>query len=185
MIDENSNASSSSAAPDPAVVVPARQVALLEYERYIAFTPDSELQKSLGFHDRLLPWWSSGDGSKMFPLLAVVAVAVLSVPPSSAVLERDFSAVSQALTRDRSSTDPAIIEMIMYLHTLRIEQIPVYVPEVAATAFEDESGKKLLPSYLFDRRFGCLNEGNEEEDKDIEDAQMMCDVYREELSDYE
>jgi hypothetical protein len=166
-------------------VIPARQVATQEYERYISFSPDSELKKSLGFHVNLLPWWFNGDGSKMFPLLAVVAVAVLSVPPSSAVLERDFSVVSQALTRDRSSTDPAIIEMIMYLHTLGIEQIPVYVPEVAATGFDDASGKKLLPSFLFDSRFACLSAGNEEDDKGIEDAQMECDEYREPLSDYE
>ncbi len=76
--------------------------------------------------------------------------------------------------------------MIMYLYTFGIEEIPVYVPEVATTGFDDESGKKLLPSFLFDSRFAYLIAGKaEEEDNEIEDAQIKCDEYREPLSDYE
>ena len=92
----------------------------------------------------------------MFPLLAKVARGILALPPSAAVLERDFSIVAQCLTRDRASTDPALIEMTMFLHSLPPDQVPVFIPEIEERDFEDSAGKKLLPQFLFEERFQLL-----------------------------
>ncbi len=66
----------------------------------------------------------------------------------------------------------------MYLHSLDQSQIPAFIPEVKESDFEDSSGKKLLPTHLFDSRFACLSSSYTDPDEDsrIASAQLVCDI---------
>ena len=44
--------------------------------------------------ENILPWWNKV-GAVQFPYHSVVARAVFGIPPSSAVLEKDFSAAGE------------------------------------------------------------------------------------------
>ena len=62
--------------------------------------------------------------------MARVARAVLSVPASSAVLERDFSTAGRLITGSRSSLSAAYAEMVMILNG-NVEHIPIEVPALS------------------------------------------------------
>ena len=49
-------------------------------------------------------------------LTSAVARAVFSLPPSSAGLERGFSAAGDLVTRKRGSIDAVFAEMVLFLH---------------------------------------------------------------------
>ena len=132
----------------------AEEKAQEELDAYQDFMLDPEIKKILTTPTRLLTWWRT-TGSVNFPILAQVARAALAVPPSSAVLERDFSVVSNLLTAKRSTLDPYWVEMTMLLHCNQ-ECIPQFIPKLTK-----EQVKKRLPKRFTDPRFIALHSDDE------------------------
>ena len=124
----------------------SEEIAQDELDLYQALVLDGELKQILTTPACLLKWWRT-NGTLEFPILAQIAKAALAVPPSSAVLERDFSVVSNLLTAKRSTLDPYWVEMTMLLHC-NIGEFPSFIP----TLSKDEVVKK-LPKRFKDPRF--------------------------------
>ena len=57
----------------------------------------------------------------------MVARAVFGVPPSTAVLEKDFSAAGDLIIRKRGSLDAVFAEMVLFLHEV-LDKILMLVP---------------------------------------------------------
>ena len=123
----------------------SEEIAQGELDLYQALVLDGELKQILTTPACLLKWWRT-TGTLEFPILAQIAKAELAVPPSSAVLERDFSVVSNLLTAKRSTLDPYWVEMTMLLHCKG--EFPSFIP----TLSKDEVVKK-LPKRFKDPRF--------------------------------
>ena len=79
---------------------------------------------------KLLDFWNGSDAASYFATIAKVAKTVLSIPPSRAVLERDFSVASIILSRRRDSLDGGNVEMMMTCHALQNELICASVPVI-------------------------------------------------------
>lgn len=94
----------------------ASDLACEEVERYRKLLVLTEADHiNLLKPENILPWWNKV-GAVQFPYLSVVARAVFGVPPSSAVLEKDFSAADDLITRKRGSIDAVFAEMVLFLH---------------------------------------------------------------------
>ena len=83
-------------------------------------------------------WKRERDGPR-FPVLARVALAFLSTKASSAAIERDFSPISDILSRKRSSLQPWFLEILLSLK-LNFNLLPLKlenIPQLSKTAFEE------------------------------------------------
>lgn len=76
-----------------------------------------------------IAYWQT-EGKKLFPNMARAARVLLSVPASSAVIERDFSSAGRLETGCRSRADAAYAEMVLFLNGSQ-ECIPAEVPELS------------------------------------------------------
>lgn len=61
-----------------------------------------------------LDWWKQNEF--LYPLLAKIARSVLSVPATSALSERVFSAAGLTVTKLRSYLNPDNVDALVYLH---------------------------------------------------------------------
>ncbi|CAN0335975.1 unnamed protein product, partial [Ectocarpus sp. 4 AP-2014] len=86
----------------------------------------------------LLSFWA-GEGQSLYPNMARAARVLLSVPATSAVLERDFSTAGRLLTPSRSRLAGECVEMTLFLNGNQ-KDIPIEVP-----ALSEEQAKKALP----------------------------------------
>ena len=77
----------------------------------------------------LLEFWTK-EGRSLYPNMARAARVLLSVPASSAVLERDFSTAGRLITESRSKLDAAYAEMVLFLNGNQ-EYIPQEVPALS------------------------------------------------------
>lgn len=109
-------------------------------------------------------YWG-GQGSRQYPNMSRAARVLLSVPASSAVLERDFSSTGRLGTAFRSSLEAAYSEMVLFLHGSK-ELIPEDVPVLSAVQAE-----KAVPSRLLDTcdEFAKLSGGMEGPDDEVTD----------------
>ena len=89
-------------------VLTARQRATTEFAHYMTKKTASPLQVSLTSPEGLIHFWQH-TGKRDFPVLAVVVMARLGTPPGSGVLENDFSAFANLVTRRRSWLDADFI----------------------------------------------------------------------------
>ncbi|CAM9220072.1 unnamed protein product, partial [Hapterophycus canaliculatus] len=78
----------------------------------------------------LLEFWASS-GQAVYPHMARVARVLLSVPASSAVLEKDFSTAGRLVTGPYSRLSAPYVEMVLFLHANQ-EHIPLDVPELSS-----------------------------------------------------
>lgn len=81
-----------------------------------------------------LQFWKV-DGARRFPMMARAAAVLLASPASAAVLERDFSAAGRMMRANRSTTDAAWVDMILFLNGNR-GFIPDKVPELSGAALQ-------------------------------------------------
>ena len=70
---------------------------------------------------------SPNEGQSIYSNMARVARVLLSVPASSAILEREFSTAGRLITGSRSSLSVAYAEMDVFLNG-NIKHIPIDVP---------------------------------------------------------
>ena len=105
--------------------------------------------------------------------MARVARVLLSVPASSAVLERDFSTAGRLITGSRSSLSAAYAEMVLFLNGNQ-DHIPIEVPALSA-----EQALQAVPRRLSNptAEVVALSAGGEKDD----DA---CDEYEGESSSF-
>lgn len=76
-----------------------------EYTRYVEGQPSTEVI------DDMLGWWRAH--ADEYPILAKMAVDVLSIPATSAEIERVFSQAGRLLSDDRNSLYEGMVEAIM------------------------------------------------------------------------
>ncbi|CAM9933951.1 unnamed protein product, partial [Sphacelaria rigidula] len=76
-------------------------------------------------------YWAS-EGSQKFLNTARAARVLLSVPASSAVLERDFSTAGRLITASRSRIDSTYVQMVLFLNGSR-DVIPDETPVLSDT----------------------------------------------------
>ena len=93
----------------------------------------------------LLSFWV-GEGRLLYPNMARVARVVLSVPVSSAILERDFSTAWRLITGSRSLLAGEYVEMALFLNSNQ-EYIPVEV-----SVLSTQQAQKALPRRLTNPR---------------------------------
>lgn len=79
---------------------------------------------------QLMSYWRT-DGADLFPNMARVASVLLSVPASSAVVEKDFNTTGRLVSENRSKMDAAYAEMVLFLHSNE-SYIPDVVPKLSA-----------------------------------------------------
>ena len=91
--------------------------------------------------EELLPFWAN-EGKALYPNMARVARVLLSVPGSSAVLERDFSTAGRLITGARSRLNRVHAEMVLFLNGNQ-EHMPTEVP-----ALSTERGLQAVPKRL-------------------------------------
>ena len=65
--------------------------------------------------DAILEFWQ--DQRLTFPLLSMLARAVLCVPASSASSERNFSSAGRVLEARRNRLNPGTVDSILFLHS--------------------------------------------------------------------
>lgn len=70
-----------------------------------------------------LEYWEK-DGRHKFPLVAMLARALLSVRGAAAIIEVDFCLAGHMVSPKRSSLDPAFVEMTLVLNSLGLQGIP-------------------------------------------------------------
>ena len=75
-----------------------------------------------------------------------MARVLLSVPASSAVMERDFSTAERLITGSRSSLSAAYAEMVMLING-NIEHMPIQVPTLST-----EQALQAVPRRLSNRK---------------------------------
>lgn len=116
----------------------------------------------------LLPFWIN-EGLSIYPNMARVARVLLSVPASSAVLERDFSTAGRLITGSRSSLSAAYAEMVLFLNGNQ-DYIPIEVP-----ALSTEQALQAVPRRLSNptAEVVALSVGEGKDDD-------TCDEYEEE-----
>jgi len=76
--------------------------------------------------ESILSWWQRSSG---FPILSIVAGALLGQQASAGGMERDFIPASNELTGLRSTLSPANVEMTLCYH-LNFDLIPDFVPRL-------------------------------------------------------
>jgi hypothetical protein len=115
-------------------------------------------------------WWLM-TGSGMFPELAQIFQALLSMPGGAASLERDFSIASNVLTVHRAQLDQAFVEMTMLLH-MNIDRIPPLsdIRELTATEATESMPRRLQNTDDF-QRFVRLDESVAKEGEKEDDAE--------------
>lgn len=128
-------------------------------------------RKDYPLHE-LLSFWA-GEGQSLYPHMARVARVLLSVPASSAVLERDFSMAGRVITGSRSRLGGEYTEMTLFLNGNQ-DYIPVEVPVLS-----DEQAKQALPRRLTNPRAEVvsLSSGVEDVVADIDDDADGIDEY--------
>ena len=80
--------------------------AISEFDRYIATPVPADVDA--------LQWWH--DNEKHFPTVACLAKKYLSMPATSVLSERQFSAAGRLVTKLRSRLDPDRVDTIMFLY---------------------------------------------------------------------
>jgi hypothetical protein len=132
--------------PRVAIIEPASDVAKKEFQAYERYVLPEDVEAELEVKpSKLLDFWRGSDAASFFPNLATVATAVLSVPPSSAVLERDFSIASIILNRRRGSLDGCNVEMMMTCHAMRDGLHCASVPLIDKSKVEDHLPSRFKP----------------------------------------
>ena len=89
----------------------------------------------------MLEYWG-GEGGRLYPNLARAARVLLSVPASSAVLERDLSTAGRLITETRSRLDAAYAEMVLFLNGSK-EVIPHEVPRLTTEQATEAMPRRL------------------------------------------
>ncbi|CAN0496206.1 unnamed protein product, partial [Ectocarpus sp. 8 AP-2014] len=115
---------SSSSRDDGPREVTMREVCQEEFDRYIARFVETTVEEYP--IEVLLEFWR-GEGQALYPKMARAARVLLSVPASSAVLERDFSTAGRLITGARSRLNAAYVQMVLFLNGNQ-EYIPLEVP---------------------------------------------------------
>lgn len=118
-----------------------RQVCEDEFDAFLAMGANETIATSP--LSLTVAYWE-GQGSRQYPNMSRAARVLLSVPASSAVLEKDFSSTGRLGTGSRSRLDVAYSEMVLFLHGSK-EFIPEDVPVLSAVQAE-----KAVPSRLLD-----------------------------------
>ncbi|CAM9584747.1 unnamed protein product [Sphacelaria rigidula] len=124
-----------------------RQLCAEEFDRFVLAGREGTLETKPV--DDMLRYWSS-EGSRLYPLMARATRALLSIPASAAVLERDFSTTGRLITGCRNRLDAAQNEMLLFLngsydHTPKEVPMPsdaqalAAVPERLSNASESAS----------------------------------------------
>lgn len=123
-------------------------------------------------------------GNSVAPWIKHVAQAILGVPASAAVLERDFSVAGQVISRKRGSLDPANVEMLLFLRGA-YDFVPKEIPELSS-----EEVQKAIPDRLTDpdklSEVEGLDEsppGDDRRGTDDEGSEGPEDVCDEDISD--
>jgi len=80
--------------------------AVSEFDRYISTPAEADTDA--------LAWWS--ENHKLFPTVADVARGYLSMPATSVLSERQFSAAGRLVSKLRSRLEPERIDTIMFLY---------------------------------------------------------------------
>jgi hypothetical protein len=82
-------------------------------DRYLTFVLDDGEQ----YEDPLV-FWRKHHIQTAFPNLTRLAMRYLSVPCSSAAVERQFSAAGQVITQRRANLDPTTVNDILFLRSV-------------------------------------------------------------------
>lgn len=120
-------------------VLSMEEVCQQELQRFLARFKDTSVADYPT--EDLLQFWAR-EGQALYPNMARAARVLLSVPASSAVLERDFSAAGRLVTGPRSRLSGGHAEMVLFLNGNQ-ECIPAEVP-----ALPIEQGLQALPTRL-------------------------------------
>lgn len=123
----------------------------LEIDKYLL--PNTGLDEVQ--RDEALEFWCDELKGKRFPTLARFALAFLSARPSSAGLERDFSPISDIITRKRANLSPWFTEVLTVLK-LNTRLFPDDLSRVKSNEREHDSVIQSL-SMTFENR-GVLEE---------------------------
>ncbi|CAN0133135.1 unnamed protein product [Ectocarpus fasciculatus] len=104
-----------------------KEVCQEEFDRFMARFVDTSVEEYP--MEELLDFWAGG-GQTLYPNMARAARILLSVPASSAVLERDFSTAGRLITEARSRLSAAYVEMVLFLNGNQ-QYIPLEVPKLS------------------------------------------------------
>lgn len=85
--------------------------------------------------DAACQFWET-HGYRLGPALKLVAQSVLGVPPSVAVLERDFLVPSQVISRKRRPMDGGMAEVLLFLRA-QYQDILNDVPQLSEAETRD------------------------------------------------
>lgn len=131
-----STAGSDSGGP---IVLTMKEVCQDEFQRFLSRFKDTSVADYPT--EDLLQFWAN-EGQALYPNMARVARVLLSVPASSAVLERDFSTAGRLATGAGSRLSGGHAEMVLFLNGNK-EYIPAEVP-----ALSFEKGLQAVPTRL-------------------------------------
>lgn len=107
---------------DPSTSSP-KDRARAELEQYLG-QREEELPKMVDYPlTSSLEWWGKV-GQNRFPLMAVLARALLAIKEAAGKLEQDFSLAGFMVGPKRSSLDPAYVDMTLTLKSLQPEEVP-------------------------------------------------------------
>ena len=107
-----------------------------EITSYLATSSASLLEGlDIGSERAVYEFWRRELDGRSFPYLARVALAFLSMKLTSAAIERDFSPVSDIITRKRSQLSPKLVEILAVLK-LNKDLIPSDVGKIQAMTKE-------------------------------------------------
>lgn len=84
----------------------AREPAVSEFDRYLSTPVNKDVD--------VLAWWS--DNKELFPAVATVASNYLSLPATSVMSERQFSAAGRLVTKLRTCLDPDRVDTLIFLY---------------------------------------------------------------------
>lgn len=121
------------------IVLTTKEVCLDEFQRFLSRFKDTSVADYPT--EDLLQFWAS-EGQALYPNMARVARVLLSVPASSAVIERDFSTAGHLATGTGSRLSGGHAEMVLFLNGNK-ECIPAEVP-----ALSFEKGLQAVPTRL-------------------------------------
>ncbi|CAN0433432.1 unnamed protein product, partial [Ectocarpus sp. 12 AP-2014] len=116
-----------------------KEVCQQEFDRFMARFADTTISDYP--IEVLLEFWA-GEGKALYPNMARAARVLLSVPASSAVLERDFSTAGRLITGARSRLSAAYVEMVLFLNGNQ-QYIPMEVPKLSKTQGQEAVPRRL------------------------------------------
>lgn len=137
--------------------------------RSIAYSASQTRRKRLPT-GTVFSFWAR-EGQSLYPNMAHVAQVILSVTPSVAVLEGDFSKAGRMMTGSRRRLSGRINEITLFLRANK-KYIPIEVPTMS-----DEQAKKVVHRQLTNPRAKLLglSTGAEDVVADVADEYKVKD----------